>query len=82
MNSQTASFSASPARVLNRSIVGALRNAAKTLLARVRQTTSASGSSRHLDEIAGMNAHMLRDIGAASSLGSRLPAARDQYPRL
>ena len=62
-------------------MVAGLRGAAKTLLAHVREMFTCD--SHAADDVAGMNAHMLRDIGAEPPISSR-PAGRPdlQYPRL
>ena len=61
--------------------VAALRAAARTLLAHVRETLAREPYPG--EDVAGMNAHMLRDIGADASISSRPSGPPDlQYPRL
>jgi hypothetical protein len=66
---------------LAQGIASAMRTA-NVLLAHVRETIG-GGSARDTDDLLGMNAYMLRDIGAESSIGQHSSANRDlQYPRL
>jgi hypothetical protein len=80
---QPSNFGAPLARPLARNLAAAMRAAAGLLLAHVRETITATGVTSDRDELAGMNAHMLRDIGADGSIGPFSSANRDlQYPRL
>jgi hypothetical protein len=56
--------------------------AGNALLAHVRETVSGVDQT-HRDELAAMDARMLRDIGAEGWIGSHVLGLRElQYPRL
>jgi hypothetical protein len=77
---QTGQFGASFPRATD-ATVAALRAAVKTLLAHVRERRKRD--SHRADDVAEMNAYMLRDIGAEARINSRPAGPLDlQYPRL
>jgi hypothetical protein len=77
---QTSQFGSSLFRPLNQTVDG-VRSVVKALLAHVRETLTREAPPS--DDIVGMNAHMLRDIGAEASIRSRPVGRPDlQYPRL
>jgi hypothetical protein len=82
MNYSALPFPATHLRPLARIIATAAR-AASGLLAHVRETISGGRYADRSDDVAGMSARMLRDIGAECAIGPRAMATRDlQYPRL
>ena len=64
-------------------VIAAVARATGVLVAHVHETIGRGRSMSRSDDVAGMNARMLRDIGAESAIGPRAMATRDlQYPRL
>jgi hypothetical protein len=75
-------LSRSPLESVVSAVRDTLRPRASVLFAQVRDTF-ARRTARDHDDIADMNAHMLRDVGMEGSQLSRIPERRDvQFPRL
>ncbi|HZI83685.1 MAG TPA: hypothetical protein VFF44_07205 [Casimicrobiaceae bacterium] len=71
---------ADPVARLFAGIGATLRAGASALIARVHEAIRGH-PTQDADDIAGMSVHMLRDIGAESSVRSRAPGRGFEYPR-
>jgi hypothetical protein len=79
---QSRRFAPPALRPASESIAAAVFARVRLVLAHIRESVTAGGSTTDRDDLAGMNARMLRDIGAETSFAPRPPTMRDQYPRL